>query len=173
MPESAMCAPVKNRGMIFTDDLGKEYRFEQEGVNVWRSHFDGWLAQEATESGAKVRDGVAVLTCTEKEDFVQVSLHGESNDTESARYILDCEGVVGVLKRQITGEIPGFLNPVGEGISAAMESGYCAACAVMRYFDDPLMACESYRQSTEKLKSYMQRQWSLVGRMAGTFRQME
>ena len=32
---------------------------------------------------------------------------------------------------------------------------------------------ETYRQSTENLKSYMQRQWSLVGGMAGTFREME
>ena len=35
------------------------------------------------------------------------------------------------------------------------------------------MACEDYRKSTENLKSYMQRQWSLVGGMAGTFREME
>ncbi len=35
------------------------------------------------------------------------------------------------------------------------------------------MACEAYRQSTENLKSYIQRQWSLVGRMAGTFKEME
>ena len=34
------------------------------------------------------------------------------------------------------------------------------------------IACEAYRQSTENLKSYMQRQWSLVGGMAGTFREM-
>ena len=32
---------------------------------------------------------------------------------------------------------------------------------------------EAYRQSTENLKSYMQRQWSLVGGMAGTFREGE
>ncbi len=32
-----------------------------------------------------------------------------------------------------------------------------------------LMACEAYRQSTEKLKSHMQRQRSLVGEMAGMF----
>ena len=35
------------------------------------------------------------------------------------------------------------------------------------------MACEAYRQSTENLKSYMQRQRSLVGGMAGTFKEME
>ena len=31
----------------------------------------------------------------------------------------------------------------------------------------------AYRQSTENLKSYMQRQWSLVGGIAGTIREME
>ncbi len=281
VPESAMCTPTENRGMIFTDDKGKEYRFEQEGVNVWRSHFDGWLAEKAKESGAEVRDGVSVLSCTEKDGFVEISLHGENNYTENARYVIDCEGVVGTLKRKITrevsgyittfqtfnegsidldlhyfyaylqpelseydawfnvkddllvfgvsvkdmnkighyyerfisymeqnhqlrihrqvkeekwlmphirpgcrvdygvgrilfaGEVAGFLNPMGEGISAGMESGYCAACAIMGHFDNPKMACEAYRQSTEKLKSYMQRQWSLVGGMAGTFREME
>ncbi|MBD5456281.1 MAG: NAD(P)/FAD-dependent oxidoreductase [Lachnospiraceae bacterium] len=289
VPESAMCTPTENRGMIFTNDKGKEYRFEQEGLNVWRSHFDGWLAKKAKESGAEVRDGVSALSCMEQDGFVEVSLHGENNYLESARYVLDCEGVVGTLKRQITrqyagkitrevpgyittfqtfnegsidldphyfyaylqpelseydawfnvkddllvlgvsvkdmdkighyygrfisymeekhhlhinrqtksekwlmphirpgcrvdygvgrvlfaGEIAGFLNPMGEGISAGMESGYCAACAIMGHFDNPEMACEVYRQSTENLKSYMQRQWSLVGGMAATFKEME
>ncbi len=276
-----MCTPTENRGMIFTNDVGKEYRFEQEGLNVWRRHFDGWLAKKAEESGAEVRDGVEALSCTEQDGIVEVSLRGGNNYTESARYVLDCEGVVGTLKRKITGEVPryittfqtfnegsidldphyfyaylqselseydawfnvkddllvlgvsvkamgkighyyerfisymeenhhlrisrqtkeekwlmphirpgccvdygvgrillageaaGFLNPMGEGISAGMESGYCAACAIMEHFDNPSMACEAYRQSTEKLKSYMQRQWSLVGGMAGTFREME
>ena len=61
------------------------------------------------------------------------------------------------------GEVAGFLNPMGEGISAEMESGYCAANAVMGHFDNPETVQEVYRQSTENLKSYMQRQWSLVG----------
>ena len=47
VPESAMCTPTENRGMIFTNDAGKEYRFEQEGLNVWRSHFDGWLDRKS------------------------------------------------------------------------------------------------------------------------------
>ena len=62
---------------------------------------------------------------------------------------------------------------MSEGISARMARGYCAACAIMEYFDNPLMACGDYRQSTENLKSYMQRQRSLVGGMAGTFWEME
>ena len=285
VPESAMCTPTDNRGMIFTNDAGKEYRFGQEGLNVWRSHFDGWLAGKAKESGAEVMDGVAALSCTEKDGFVEVCLHGQKNYTERAKYVIDCEGVVGTLKRQfagkINGEVPGyittyqtfnegsidldlhyfyaylqpelseydawfnvkddllvlgvsvkdmdkiryyygrfiaymeekhylridrqtkeekwlmphirpgcrvdygvgrilfagevagFLNLMGEGISAGMESGYCAASAVMKHFDNPETVREAYRQSTENLKSYMQRQWNFVGGMAGTFREME
>ena len=70
-------------------------------------------------------------------------------------------------------EVARFLNPMGEGVSAGMESGYCAANAVMEHFDNPETVREAYRQSTENLKSYMQRQWNLVGGMAGTFREME
>ena len=43
----------------------------------------------------------------------------------------------------------------------------------MEHFDNPSIDCVAYRQSTENLKSYMQRQWSLVGGMAGTFGEME
>lgn len=63
VPESVMCTPTENRGMIFTNDLGKEYCFAQEGLNVWRSHFDRWLAKKAGESGAEVRDGAAAGSC--------------------------------------------------------------------------------------------------------------
>lgn len=66
-----------------------------------------------------------------------------------------------------------LLYSMSEGISAGMESGHCAACAITEHFDNPQVACEAYRQSTENLKSYMQRQWSLVGRMTGMFREME
>jgi len=110
VPELAMCAPTENRGMIFTDDRGKEYRFEQEGLNVWRSHFDGWLAKKAGESGAEVRDGVAALLYLERDGFVEVRLYGEGNYTESTRYVLDCEDVAGTLKRKITGEVPGYIT---------------------------------------------------------------
>ncbi|WP_330585209.1 NAD(P)/FAD-dependent oxidoreductase [Parablautia muri] len=118
VPESAMCTPTDNRGMVFTNDTGKEYRFEQEGLNVWRSHFDGWLAGKAEESGAEVMDGVVALSCTEKDGFVEVGLHGQKNFTEGARYVIDCEGVVGTLKRQIarqyagknTGEVPRYMT---------------------------------------------------------------
>ena len=31
VPSAVCCAPVENRGMIFTDDKGGEYAFRQEG----------------------------------------------------------------------------------------------------------------------------------------------
>ena len=55
VPESVLCTPTENRGMIFTDDKGKEYRFEQQGLNIWRSAFDCWLAERAAASGAGSR----------------------------------------------------------------------------------------------------------------------
>ena len=53
--------------------------------------------------------------------------------------------------------------------------GLCGGLSVLSGRSDKEIkgACEAYRQSMENLKSYMQRQWSLVGGMAGTFREME
>ena len=65
---------------------------------------------------------MAAFSCTEKDGFVEVSLHGQKNYTEGAKYVIDCEGVVGALKRQfakqyarqfagkITGEVPGCIT---------------------------------------------------------------
>lgn len=70
------------------------------------------------------------------------------------------------------GEIAGFLNPMGEGISAAMESAFCAAKAILQHEDDPKLVLSSYQKDTMALLSYMKRQWSLVGGMAKTFARM-
>ncbi len=279
VPASVTCTPADNRGMVFTNDRGKEYRFEQDGLNVWRSTFDAWLTKKAQAHGAQVCDDTIVLACEQEEHCVTVKLRGKR--AEQARYVIDCEGVAGTLKYQIwkaspsfittyqtfhqgtvdldphyfyaylqpelseydawfnvkddrivlgvavkdTGRIPyyyqrfltymeqqhglrldqqlksekwlmpqirpgcqidygmnrilfageaaGFLNPMGEGISAAMESGYHAACAAARHFDSLERIYAYYRRETEAMQSYMQRQWSLVGAMAGTFREME
>lgn len=84
-----------------------------------------------------------------------------------------CRVDYGVGRIFFAGEVAGVLNPMDEGISAGMESGYCAACAIIEHFDNPKVACKAYQQSTENLKFYMQCQWSLVGGIAGTFREME
>lgn len=280
VPLSAACTPAENRGMIFTDDKGREFRFEQDGLNVWRSSFDHWLTEQAAASGAEVRDGAGAVSCGEQNDVISVTLRGESPCAEQAKYVVDCEGVTGVLKRKLlgnnrdfittfqtfnrgtiqldgryfyayllpelseydawfnvkdemlvlgvavrdagrighfyrrflsymethhglrierqvraetwlmprirpgcpvaygqgrvlfAGEAAGFLNPMGEGISAGIESAYCAALAIANHFDDLDLVYADYRRDTRQLKSYMERQWSFVGRMAGTFSEM-
>ena len=280
VPLSATCTPAENRGMIFTDDKGREFRFEQGGLNVWRSSFDNWLTEQAAASGVEVRDNTSAVSCKEQTDLISVTLRGEYSCTEQARYVIDCEGVTGVLKRQLlgnsrdyittfqtfnrgtiqldphyfyaylqpelseydawfnvkdemlvlgisvkdtsrieqfyqrfisymethhglqigqqvkaekwlmpyirpgcpvtygqgrvlfAGEIAGFLNPMGEGISAGMESGYCVAQAIANHFDAMDMIYVDYQRDTQQLKSYMERQWNFVGRMADTFSEM-
>ena len=275
VPASACCTPTENKGMIFTDDNGKEYRFEQEGLNVWRSGFDGWLAEKAAESGARLLDGCGAVNIEDKGDHVCAAL--KNGETIKARYALICEGASGQLKRSVTGkstryvttyqtfskgstlldphyfyaylqpelseydawfnvkdgllvlgvsvlnnekigfyyrefisymekrhklkitekvreekwvmplitpdskpdrgkgrilfcgECAGFLNPMGEGISSAIESGYAAALSIMENFGDPLTVLKRYTKLTEETESYMKRQWKFVGRLSEKF----
>ena len=76
VPLSATCTPIENRGMIFTDDKGREFRFEQGGLNVWRSSFDNWLMEQAAASGAEVRDSTSAISCEEQDDLISVTLRG-------------------------------------------------------------------------------------------------
>ncbi|SCY55017.1 NAD(P)/FAD-dependent oxidoreductase [Alkaliphilus peptidifermentans] len=100
-PEFTMCMPKDNRGMVFTNDKGQEYRFEQEGLNIWRSSFDYWLATKATEAGAELRDETIALSCLEQENCVIVNLKGTSLYSEKAKLVIVCDGVVGSVKRKL------------------------------------------------------------------------
>ncbi len=282
VPLSATCTPIDNRGMIFTDDNGKEYVFEQEGLNVWRSSFDNFLAQKAVEHGAELRDGTSVLKLEETEDYVTVTLRSNGKTyTEKAKYVVDCSGVTGTVKNKLydikpqfittyqtfnkgsidldyhyfyaylqpelseydawfnvkdhslvlgvsvkdpknihqyygqfiaymkqkhnliieeeikeekwlmpyiekgchvdygknrifhAGEIAGFLNPMGEGISSGLESGYQVACAIANNFEDMEKAHAEYKRLTIGVKTYMERQWSFVGNMSSKFDYMK
>lgn len=285
VPESVTCSPAENRGMVFTDDAGRSFLFEQPGLNVWRSLFDAWLAKKAKAAGATLQEEQTAISCVLEDcsDTVTVLFRRAdgSTHTECARYIIDCEGVIGALKRQLTGiepdyittfqtfnqgrisldphyfyaylqpelseydawfnvkdnqlvlgvsvknkekekdyyrrflhymenthglkidcqiktdrwlmpqikpgcaidygmgrvlfagEIAGFLNPMGEGISAAMESAFCAANAILQHEKDPKAVLISYQKSVSPLLLYMKRQWSLVGGMAKTFANMK
>jgi flavin-dependent dehydrogenase len=73
------------------------------------------------------------------------------------------------------GETAGFLNPMGEGISAGMECGNAAAKAIEKtdlngglYMETVYSA---YQNNTAALRVYMRRQWHFVAGMAGTFGQ--
>lgn len=85
----------------------------------------------------------------------------------------DCPVYLGAGRVLRAGEAAGFLNPMGEGISSALESGRLAAEAVAG-FQDPAAVQRAYAAAAAPLRRYMERQWrlvgQLVGQLAGTFR---
>ena len=103
VPLDVACQPAENKGMVFIDDNGKEYVFPQPGLNVWRSHFDYWLAQKAVESGVTLWDNSPAISCEQDEEKTVVKIGGEHESTESAKYVIDCEGVTGSIKRTVLG----------------------------------------------------------------------
>ena len=281
VPDYVMCTPTENRGMIFTNDKGKEFCFEQKGLNVWRSSFDNWLTEKAAEKGVEIRECTSALSCEENDGTVTVTFKGKNIYTEKAKYVIDYEGVVGTLERKIkkytpqyittfqtfnkgniyldyhyfyaylqpklseydawfnvkddfivlgvavkdvskikyfynqfinymqekhhlqldeqlktekwlmpyiqpgcaidygigrilfAGEIAGFLNPMGEGISAGMESGYCAAKSIIQHFNNLNLIYDTYKNTAGTLQNYMKRQWNFVARMSDTFKEMK
>ena len=210
----------------------------------------------AAESGAELLDGTAAIACEEENGAVWVTLQNRERCKVRARYLLDCEGVTGALKRKLApgpaqyittfqtfnegrivldphyfyaylqpelseydawfnvkdgflvlgvsvrdakraeyfyrrflsymeerhglctgreerrekwlmprippgcpiyygqgrvlcaGEAAGFLNPMGEGVSAALESGHHAAGALMEHWNEPERALARYRERT-------------------------
>lgn len=104
VPSDTTCAPAENRGMVFTGDSGKAVRFEQEGMNIWRGAFDHWLVMKAAQCGAEVRDATSVCACVPQAGSVAVTLRGKKGIyTELVRYVIDCEGVTGAVKRKLFG----------------------------------------------------------------------
>lgn len=273
VPNSVKCTPFDNYGMVFTDDKGKEYVFEQKALNVWRSKFDYWLIEKAIHFGAELRDGTDAISCMDKNDHVDVVLRSNKRYTEQARYVIDCEGMTSLIKRGLcgsprnyittfqtfnegtidlnphyfyaylqpelseydawfnvkddmlvlgvavknpdniaryydnfirymserhkldikktikqerwllpyiqnefkidygigcvffAGEVAGFLNPMGEGISSGIESGCAIAQSIINHFLNTEDILHDYINRTEKLKEYMGRQWQLVSRL--------
>jgi geranylgeranyl reductase family protein len=280
IPESVMCFPNNNKGMIFTNDEGHEYRYEQSGLNIWRSSFDCWLAKQAVMAGAKLLDETSALSCEEQDDCVIVKLKGKTEYTEKAKFVIACDGVTSVIKQKLihtprnyittyqtfckgsidldyhyfyaylqpefseydawfnvkdnylifgvsvkdtskikyyyskfieymklehnaeiekqykaekwimphifpgcpvdygkgrvlfAGETAGFLNPMGEGISSALESGYAAAKSISAADisgNDIALIHSEYRKNTLLTKTYMERQWHFVAGISTKF----
>ena len=59
--------------------------------------------------GAELRDETAVLSCKEENDTVTVTFKGKSVYTEQAKFVLDCEGVVGTVKRKLLNNTPKYI----------------------------------------------------------------
>ena len=102
VPKSVMCLPTDNKGMIFTNDEGEEYKYEQPGLNIWRSKFDQWLVEKAVIAGAEFKDETAALSCEEQDDGVIVTLKGKTASSLKARIVIACDGVTSTIKRKLT-----------------------------------------------------------------------
>ena len=281
IPDFVKCTPFDNYGMVFVNDDGKEYKFEQKGYNVWRSSFDNFLLDKAIEKGAKVIDCASVVSCENKGDFIEATIVDKTSSIHKARYLIDCEGAIGTLKRSLfgddkdfiityqafykgtinldphyfyaylqhtlseydawfnvkddmlvlgvavkdpskikacytnfigymksnhslmlqekikeekwimphirpdfkinygnkrvlfAGEVAGFLNPMGEGVSCGIESGYACAMAIADNFDNSENVIPCYRQYSAETLAYMKRQWHLVSLMSKRFKDMK
>lgn len=276
-PAGACCAPRENRGTVLFDERGREFRFEQSGLNVWRASFDAWLAERAIRSGAELREGTMLAAYGSRADFLDVRLKtARGIEPVRARWLIDCGGaadgigpgageriatlqtfnrgrieldphyfyaflqpelsgydawcnvkddwlVLGVaapvgedlrslharflahLRRGFglrleeefgadrwvlprvcpgcpldlgagrvlrAGEAAGFLNPMGEGVSCALESGRLAALALLLHFADPVAVRAAYESSAAGPHAYMRRQWSLVSQFSRRFAEL-
>ena len=101
LPQSAMSFPTESRGIIFTNDEGKEYIYEQDGINIWRSQLDYWLVQKAVSAGCELRDETTVSECEEQNDYVIVKLTNKRKYFEKAKIVIDCTGAVCAIKRKL------------------------------------------------------------------------
>jgi flavin-dependent dehydrogenase len=84
--------------------------------------------------------------------------------------------LVGEGRLLFAGEAAGFLNPMGEGISAALISGAKAAETILTVLDNDAPEGErtqrlslEYTQNLASELEYMARQWGLLGRLSPEF----
>lgn len=101
IPDSVLCKPNINKGIILTNEENRIFKFESEGLNVWRSLFDQWLALKAKDAGAEFRQSTSAVSCEENQDHVLVKLQGEETYYEKARAIIACDGANSIIKRNL------------------------------------------------------------------------
>ena len=70
IPDDVLCRPTKNKGIIINDEENRVFKFESEGLNVWRNLFDHWLVSGAENAGVEFRQSTAVISCEEMQDHV-------------------------------------------------------------------------------------------------------
>ena len=101
MPDTVFCEPKNTGGFILTNEVGKEFRFESPGLNIWRKDFDYWLTTKAQEAGAELRTKTAVNHLEENEDEKCVFVHLNDGGIEKADAVIVCEGAAGTLKNKL------------------------------------------------------------------------
>ncbi len=107
------------RGAVFTYRSGRELEILSDtpvGYNVMRDSFDDLILKKASAAGAEIIEGCRIRRMSEDRD--SVTLHTDSGDTYSARFIIGADGAAGFMGREhfaidvkesavsITAEIP-------------------------------------------------------------------
>ena len=105
IPDSVLCKPNISKGITITNEENQTFKFESDGLNVWRSSFDKWLALEAQNAGAELRQSTSAVACAEKQDYVSVKLHDGEIYEEKARIVVACDGAASAIKKNL------FKNP--------------------------------------------------------------
>ncbi|KAF5059156.1 Protein CbrA [anaerobic digester metagenome] len=100
IPHNLPCK-TKNKGIVLTNEENKEFKFESEGLNVWRSSFDQWLSLVAEDSGVELRQSTSVISCEEKEDHVVVKLNCNGTYYEKTKVMIACDGATSKIKRSL------------------------------------------------------------------------
>ncbi|MEN6292471.1 MAG: NAD(P)/FAD-dependent oxidoreductase [Methanobacterium sp.] len=101
IPDSVLCKPNISKGIVITNEKGQTFKFESDGLNVWRSLFDEWLALKAQNAAAELRQSTSAIACAEKHDYVSVKLHDGEIYEEKARIVVACDGVDSNIKRDL------------------------------------------------------------------------
>jgi flavin-dependent dehydrogenase len=88
-----------------------------------------------------------------------------------------CQVNYGIGRILFAGEAAGFLNPMGEGISAGLESGFLAAKAIQEVNINEQFNVQdiitTYTKNVAPLKTYMERQWQFVAGLSTKFGHMK
>lgn len=146
------------------------------------SEYDAWfnVKDDMLVLGVAVKNKSKVGDCYAKFISYMEQNHGLNIDKQLNidRWIMPhirpgCAVDYGVGNVLFAGETAGFLNPMGEGVSAAMESGYHAAVAVINNFGNSESVRSDYKNGAAALHDYMKRQWNLIARMTDTFKEMK
>ncbi|OYP11281.1 FAD-binding dehydrogenase, partial [Lachnotalea glycerini] len=170
-----------NRGFI---DLDRHYFYAYLQPKL--SEYDAWfnVKDDYLIFGVSVKDPRNIKHYySEFMEYMKKQYNAKITEQEKdERWLMPhimpgCPIEYGYNRVLFAGETAGFLNPMGEGIYAGLESGYAAARAIeeMDWNDDLNLEAlySSYKANTAVLRDYMTRQWDFVGSMSETFGHMK
>lgn len=106
IPNTIFSRPKINRGIILTNEVGRVFKFENEGYNIWRNLFDHWMALKAENAGVKLKPSTTALSCEEQYEYVNVKFKDKK---EKTRMVIACDGANSTIRRNLTKTSPNYI----------------------------------------------------------------